>query len=89
MDLSDGSIDATPFLTLPGLSTGNEQGLLGLAFHPDYGVNGYFYVYFTDPSSNVVRYEVSGDPDVADASSETPVLGFSQPASNHAVGPTR
>ena len=51
MDLSDGSIDATPFLTLPGLSTGNEQGLIGLAFHPDYGVNGYFYVYFTDPSS--------------------------------------
>jgi len=80
MDLSDGSIDATPFLTVTGLSTGNEQGLLGLAFHPDYGVNGYFYVYFTDPSSNVVRYEVSGDPDVADASSETPVLGFSQPA---------
>jgi glucose/arabinose dehydrogenase len=86
IDLTDGSINATPFLTVTGLSTGNEQGLLGLAFHPDYGVNGYFYAYFTDPSSNVVRYQVSGDPDVADASSETPVLSFSQPAANHNAG---
>jgi len=86
IDLTDGSINATPFLTVTGLSTGDEQGLLGLAFHPDYAVNGYFYVYFTDPSSNVVRYQVSGDPDVADASSETPVLSFSQPAVNHNAG---
>jgi glucose/arabinose dehydrogenase len=86
IDLTDGSINATPFLTVTGLSTGDEQGLLGLAFHPDYAVNGYFYVYFTDPSSNVVRYQVSGDPDVADASSETPVLSFSQPAANHNAG---
>jgi glucose/arabinose dehydrogenase len=86
IDVTDGSINATPFLTVTGLSTGNEQGLLGLAFHPDYAVNGYFYVYFTDPSSNVVRYQVSGEPDIADASSETPVLSFGQPAANHNGG---
>jgi glucose/arabinose dehydrogenase len=86
INLADGSLNTTPFLTVTGLSTGNEQGLLGMAFHPDYGVNGYFYVYFTDPNTNVVRFQVSSDPDVADPLSETPVLGFSQPQANHNGG---
>ena len=84
--LSDDSLEATPFLTVGGLSTGNEQGLLGLAFHPDYASNGFFYVYFTDPDTRVVRYQVSSDPDVADATSATPVLSISQPQSNHNGG---
>jgi glucose/arabinose dehydrogenase len=84
--LSDRTLLATPFLTIPGLATGNEQGLLGLAFHPDYATNGFFYVYFTDPGTKVVRYAVSPDPDVADAASAQPVLAFSQPQSNHNAG---
>jgi glucose/arabinose dehydrogenase len=84
--LADRTLLPMPFLTVPGLSTGNEQGLLGLAFHPDYASNGLFYVYFTDPDSHVVRYQVSGDPDLADATSATPVLSWSQPQSNHNAG---
>src|SRR4051812_9929308 len=41
-----GAVNATPFLTIPAasLGTANEQGLLGLAFHPNYATNGYFYI---------------------------------------------
>jgi hypothetical protein len=75
-----------PFLDLSGLSTGNEQGLLGLAFHPDYSSNGYFYVYITDPTSRVLRFQVSALADVANPASETQVLEFGQPQSNHNGG---
>jgi len=75
-------------------STGNEQGLLGLVFHPDYSNNGFFYVNYThDPEGSgpdvtrISRFEVSvGVPDVADPSSETIILDFEQPASNHNGG---
>ena len=40
------------FLTLTGLHTGSESGLLGLAFHPDYANNGYFYVYTSVPGGS-------------------------------------
>ncbi|MCG8459288.1 MAG: PQQ-dependent sugar dehydrogenase, partial [Holophagales bacterium] len=62
---------ATPFLDVSSLITpGGEQGLLGLAFHPDYATNGFFYVYYIDESPNpgdtvVARYTVSGNPNVA------------------------
>jgi hypothetical protein len=72
-----------------GLSTGSEQGLLGLAFHPDYATNGFFYVAYTDsdPTTRVVRYRVSaGDPDVADPSSAQPILSIAQPQANHNGG---
>src|SRR5688572_6320180 len=36
LNLDDNTIESTPFLTIGGLATGGEQGLLGLAFHPDY-----------------------------------------------------
>jgi len=86
--LADHTLLATPFLTVSGLATGSEQGLLGLAFHPDHASNGYFYVYYTDTSwdTNVVRYQVSADPDVADAGSATPVIGWGQPQANHNAG---
>lgn len=83
---AQGTIDPTPFLDLEGVSTGNEQGLLGLAFHPDYDSNGYFYVYLTDPTSRVLRFTVSGDPDVADPGSQLQVIAFSQPQPNHNAG---
>jgi len=69
---------------------GNEEGLLGLAFHPDYAENGYFYVNYTasNPERTVIsRFEVSqSNPDAADVGSETVLLEFSQPFSNHNGG---
>lgn len=69
---------------------GNEEGLLGLAFHPDYRNNGYFYVNYTanNPNRTVVsRFKVSaGDPDQADAGSEQVLLTFAQPYDNHNGG---
>jgi hypothetical protein len=51
-------------------SSGNEQGLLGLAFHPDYANNGYFFVHYTNyngPAGNevIARYQVSAFADTA------------------------
>ncbi|HET7179897.1 MAG TPA: PQQ-dependent sugar dehydrogenase, partial [Chryseosolibacter sp.] len=69
---------------------GNEEGLLGLAFHPDYKTNGYFYVNYTasNPDRTVIsRFKVSAsDPDKADASSEEVLLTYAQPFSNHNGG---
>jgi glucose/arabinose dehydrogenase len=69
---------------------GNEEGLLGLAFHPDYATNGYFYVNYTAESPNrtvVSRFTASSaNPDQADASSEVQLLTFEQPYSNHNGG---
>ena len=84
--LSDLTLLPTAFLTVPGVSQGTEQGLLGLAFHPNYASNGYFYVYYTNPDTQVVRYQVSGDPNVANPGSATPVLSFVQPQPNHNGG---
>jgi glucose/arabinose dehydrogenase len=87
--VKDGERLATPFLDLRDRVTfRGEQGLLGLAFHPDYATNGRFYVNYTDTSGDtqVVRYEVSGNADVADAGSASTVLGIDQPAINHNGG---
>jgi len=69
---------------------GNEEGLLGLAFHPDYENNGYFYVNYTasSPRRTVIsRFQVSAaDPNRADESSELVILEIGQPYSNHNGG---
>ena len=69
---------------------GNEEGLLGLAFDPQYGDNGHFYVYYSAASprrSVVSRFSVSGmDPNRADSSSELVLLEVDQPFSNHNGG---
>lgn len=85
--LSDGSVLETPFLTIGGLANGNEQGLLGLAFHPDYANNGRFYVNYTqsDRTSVIAEYVASQDPDVADPG-ERRLLEIAQPQSNHNGG---
>jgi glucose/arabinose dehydrogenase len=67
----------------------NEQGLLGLAFHPDYAVNRRFYVNYTDLAGDTViaRFEVpAATPDQADASSELVLLQIDQPQGNHNGG---
>mgnify|MGYP003328768156 FL=1 len=80
----------TPFLNIGGrvLSEGNEQGLLGLAFHPNYEDNGYFYVNYTDNNGDTVvaRYSVSADANVADVDSEQIILQVDQPYGNHNGG---
>lgn len=87
--VKDGSLLSTPFLDISSLvSNGSEQGLLGLAFHPQYPSQGYFFVDYTDRSGNtqVVRYAVSANPDVADPASATPIISATQPYSNHNGG---
>ena len=70
------------------VSTGGERGLLGLAFHPDYSSNGFFFVTYTDRQGDSVisRLSVSADANRADAASEVEVLSFRQPFSNHNGG---
>jgi hypothetical protein len=82
----------TPFLDIRSRTTkGGEQGLLGLAFDPNYAATGRFFVSYTAPGggnaghSVLARYQVSGDPDVADTA-ETVVLTVNQPFSNHNGG---
>jgi len=69
---------------------GGEQGLLGLAFHPNYSANGYFYVnYVTEnPHRTVIaRYTVSpNNPNQAQSNSELVLLEVNQPFSNHKGG---
>lgn len=82
---------ATPFLDIRSLveTTGNEQGLLGLAFHPNYASNGHFYVDYTragDGATVLARYSVSADPNVADPGSATLVMTVTQPQANHNGG---
>jgi glucose/arabinose dehydrogenase len=87
LDLTTGATNANPFITISPIDTGNEQGLLGLAFHPDYQNNGYFFVNYTDASgtTRIRRYTASG-PDTADVSSAMDVISIPQPQSNHNGG---
>lgn len=84
--------DKTVFLDITDKITddGNEQGLLGLAFHPNYESNGYFYVNYTASGSGrtiISRFSVSGDdPNQADPNSETEILSYAQPYGNHNGG---
>lgn len=77
------------FLDIENLvnNRGNEQGLLGLAFHPDYERNGYFYVNYTDNNGTVIsRFRESNDINKADSGSELILLKFDQPFTNHNGG---
>lgn len=87
-----GNKSAQPFLDIDArvLSSGNEQGLLGLAFHPNYAQNGYFYVYYTKNNGGDTRVaRFSRDlvnANKADPNSEQIVLEEDQPYSNHNGG---
>jgi len=93
--LKGGQVLADPFLDIEDLvqDDANEEGLLGLAFHPDFANNGYFFVNYTHnpPTAKdrtiVARYAVSaGDPDLADPASATILLEIEQDFSNHNGG---
>ena len=98
---STGVVASTPFFTVPNLANGNsEQGLLGIAFHPNYLTNGYVYVNVTrtgaaagdgSPSgagrTDILRFTANGSPATATtAGNEALVLAYNQPESNHNGG---
>ncbi|TWT36209.1 Quinoprotein glucose dehydrogenase B precursor [Posidoniimonas corsicana] len=96
LNLQSGEFNSTPFLNITSLvdDAANEQGLLGLAFDPDFVNNGYFYVNYTrDPGpgpdlTQIERYQLT-DPltdTLARTRSRTPVLDFEQDFSNHNGG---
>ncbi len=81
----------TPFIDIQSVvrSSGNEQGLLSMAFHPNYASNGYFYVYYTNLSGNpeIARYSVTANPDIANPSSALILLTIPHPTyTNHNGG---
>lgn len=86
----EGALVAEPFLDISDRVTtgGNEQGLLGLAFAPDYSESGYFFVHYSDNDGNtmVARFQRTAERTLADASSEFIVLQLDQPARNHNGG---
>jgi glucose/arabinose dehydrogenase len=89
----DGTVLSTPFLDITDRvdSSDNEEGLLGLAFHPNYAINGLFYLNYTNTTSNIrrtriSRFSVTSDPNTADPNSEEVLLTVDQPFSNHNAG---
>jgi glucose/arabinose dehydrogenase len=86
---STGTLLSTPFMDLGGLiSTGSEQGVLGLAFHPNFETNGYFYVNYTDLNGNTIvnRYVTTPGHNTAGRSTAVRILTISQPYANHNGG---
>jgi glucose/arabinose dehydrogenase len=86
----DGTPRATPFLDVAGLIvTGGEQGLLGMAFDPNYAGNGRFYIYYTNTAGDIViaRYGVSSNPDIANAGAQAILKTIAHPTNqNHNGG---
>ena len=86
----DGTATLGTFLNVSSMvSCCTERGLLGLAFHPNYASNGFFYIYYTTTAGDIEidRYKVSSDPNVADATSRSLVLTIPHPGqANHNGG---
>jgi glucose/arabinose dehydrogenase len=89
--LKNASVNPAPFLTVDGVSTCGECGLLGLAFHPDYASNGRFFVHYAAPNgssiqSRVVEYHATPASDTADPTPVRTILTLDQPQLNHNAG---
>lgn len=86
--IQNGQLLLTPFLDITDRvnNSGNEMGLLGLAFHPAYSQNGFLYVNYTGRGGNtfISRFNASGDN--ADPNSEKILLTVDQPFPNHNGG---
>ncbi len=89
LDRATGSVLST-FLTVTGITSGGERGLLGLAFDPNYNANGRFYVNYTDASGaiTIARFVVSStNPNVADPNSRVILVSIPHPTfANHNGG---
>jgi glucose/arabinose dehydrogenase len=94
LNLSTGALNATPFLDISArISTVSEQGLLGVAFDPNYSSNGKFYLNFVVPggfwgngTTHISQFQVSANADIADTSNEKILLTFDHPETNHNGG---
>jgi glucose/arabinose dehydrogenase len=89
LDLNTGQLNAEPFLDLPdtSLAGGGEQGLLGLAFHPNYASNGLFYVNLSNAAGDTeVREYRRADANTADSGSARLVLFLDDQFANHNGG---
>ncbi|MFU8832094.1 MAG: PQQ-dependent sugar dehydrogenase [Wenzhouxiangella sp.] len=90
--VEDGNIAATPFVNIGSLITtsGTEQGLLGLAFHPDFATNGLFYLNYTAAGSGdtiVAEFSVSAaNPNVANPEPDRIIIRIHQDYANHNGG---
>ncbi|MGC2061345.1 MAG: PQQ-dependent sugar dehydrogenase [Thermodesulfovibrionales bacterium] len=93
--IQSGTLVPLPFLDISGkifFPTGSEEGLLGLSFHPNYPVNGRFFVNYvraagpTGRQSVIAEYRVTSDPNVAVPASERILLTVDQPFDNHKAG---
>jgi glucose/arabinose dehydrogenase len=90
--IKNGVLQATPFLDISARvnSAGSEQGLLSVAFPPNYASKKYFYVYYTDKNgigdTMVSRFHLTNNPDIADPNSEEIILTQTQPETNHNGG---
>jgi glucose/arabinose dehydrogenase len=88
--IKGGQLLPGPFLDLSGkaVASANERGLLGIAVHPKFADNGFFYVNYTDSNGNTViaRFHADHGADKADPSSEMVLLRVRQPYSNHNGG---
>ena len=82
-------LDITSKVLSPANGGGNEEGLLSIAFPPDYVNKGHFYVYYNTLESNIriSRFRVSPDPNQADPNTELPILDIQHPINeNHNGG---
>lgn len=92
--LQPGSTTPTDFINLSSkitvpVSVGDERGLLGLTFHPQFATNGYFFVNYTrvaDGATVIARYTASNNNTTADIATERIILTIPQPFSNHNGG---
>ncbi len=98
LDLLSGNVSATPFLTIPGVDTEGEGGLLGMAFHPNFAGNGKFYTFSThdnggvdsggavSPLSTHIREYTSVGTLPVNNVAFTTLMNFPRPQSNHVGG---
>ena len=85
----NGTTNTTNFIDLSSkILYGGERGLLGLAFHPQFATNGYFFVFYNNTAGNltVARYTVSTNPDVGNPATEKIILSIPKPFDNHNGG---
>lgn len=92
--VENGQVLGTPFLDIASTVVsneyqGDERGLLGLAFHPNYAQNGRFFLYYSsdDTGGNAVyEYNVSGNPNVANGAPVATLVETQESAANHNGG---
>ena len=87
--VENGALLGKPFLDIANkVRSGGEQGLLSVAFHPQYRANGFLVVNYTDNKGDtrIERYTVSADKNIVDPRSAKLILGVDQRYSNHQGG---